>query len=206
MSINGPRTAPGDPRSSCGSRPTLDWPKCLNGSCLAQRSRPHSFGKQGRPPGLRPHPNRPHRSLAKTTPPRRMRGRRRHPAGRCRSAGIRSQTEHRWMPPSPAGSAAAVADRSPACRDRAERVAAESASRLGGCSGVTNPVGRTLPRPLSRAKTINMAASRLPLSAQLPAHPEILVLQGPIAKPPSRPPKDVMSSESPEPDVYNCPH
>ena len=79
------------------------------------------------------------------------------------------------MPPSPAGSAAAVADRSPACRDRAERVAAESASRL-------------------------------PLSAQLPAHPEILVLKSPIAKPPSRPPKEVMWSESPEPDVYNCPH
>ena len=57
-------------------------------------------------------------------------------------------------------------------------------------------VGRTLPRPLSRAKIINLVASRPPRSAPLPAHPEILVLQGPIAKPPPLPPKEVMSSES----------
>ena len=81
--------------------------------------------------------------------------------GLCRSAAIRRQPEYRWMPPSPAGRAAALADRSPECRDRG-RVAAQREWLLGGCSGVTHSVGRTLPRPLSRAKIINLVASRLP--------------------------------------------
>ena len=55
---------------------------------------------------------------------------------------------------------------------------------------------RTLPRPQSTAKFINPVAGRLPLSAQRPAPPEVLVAQRPIAKPPSRPAEDVRSFET----------
>ena len=57
-------------------------------------------------------------------------------------------------------------------------------------------VDRTLPRPQSTAKFINLVAGRLPLSAQPPAFPGILVAQGPSAKPPSRLAEDDRSSET----------
>ena len=56
-------------------------------------------------------------------------------------------------------------------------------------------MGLTLPRPLSTARIINtVVAGRLPLSAERPAHPKILVLQEVISKPPSRPPEGIRSS------------
>ena len=42
---------------------------------------------------------------------------------------------------------------------------------------------------------MNLVAALPPLSAQRPAHPEVLVTQGPSAKPPSRPAEDVRSSQ-----------
>jgi len=67
---------------------------------------------------------------------------------------------------------------------------------LGGCSAVTHSAGLTLQRPLSMAKIINTDAGRLPLLAQHPADPEILISQGPIPRRPARLPKEVRSSES----------
>ena len=67
---------------------------------------------------------------------------------------------------------------------------------LGGCSAVTHSAGLTLQRPLSMAKIINTDAGRLPLLAQHPAHPEILISQGPIPRRPARLPKEVRSSAS----------
>ena len=51
--IDCPETAPCDSSGRCGSRPALDWPKCLNGWQAANRPKPHSFLKQGRPQALR---------------------------------------------------------------------------------------------------------------------------------------------------------
>ena len=68
---------------------------------------------------------------------------------------------------------------------------------LGGCSAVTHSAGLTLQRPLSMAKIINTDAGRLPLLAQHPADPEILISPGPIPRRPARLPKEVRSSESP---------
>ena len=56
---------------------------------------------------------------------------------------------------------------------------------FGGSSAVTHRICPALLRPLSTAQNINPVAERPPLSAQRPAHPEVLVTQGPRAKPPS---------------------
>ena len=69
-------------------------------------------------------------------------------------------------------------------------------SRSRGHSGVIYQVGSTLQNPLSTAQIINPVAGRPPLSAQRPAHPEVLATQGPSAKPLSRPAEDVRSSQS----------
>ena len=66
----------------------------------------------------------------------------------------------------------------------------------GGHSGVTHRICPALPRLLSTAQIINPVAGRPPLSAQRPAHAEVLVTQSPSAKPLSRPAEDVRSSQS----------
>ena len=50
------------------------------------------------------------------------------------------------------------------------------------------------PLPRSTAEVIHAVAGRLP--PPRPARPEMLASQGPSAKPPSRPPEDVRSSET----------
>ena len=62
---------------------------------------------------------------------------------------------------------------------------------FGGYSAVTHRICPALLRPLSTAQIINPVADRPPLSAQRPAHPEVLAPQGPSANPPSRPAEDV---------------
>ena len=74
--------------------------------------------------------------------------------------------------------------------------ASSDPSGLGRCSKVTHEGGLTLPRPPSTSQTINTVAGRLPLLAQRPAHPEILVSQRPSAKPPLRLPNGVRSPET----------
>ena len=66
----------------------------------------------------------------------------------------------------------------------------------GGYSAVTHRSCPALLRLLSTAQIINPVAGRPPLSAQRPAHPEVLATQGPSAKPLSRPAEDVRSSQS----------
>lgn len=56
------------------------------------------------------------------------------------------------------------------------------ASSFGGCSAVTNWADLTLPSPPSTNKIVSRVAARVPLSAQWPAHPEILISQGSNAK------------------------
>ena len=68
------------------------------------------------------------------------------------------------------------------------------ASSFGGCSAVTHWAGLTLPRPPSTAKIISSVAGRVPLSAQCPAHSEILISQGFNAMRPPRLPEGVRSS------------
>ena len=65
-----------------------------------------------------------------------------------------------------------------------------------GHSGVTHRICPALPRLLSTAQIINPVAGRPLLSAQRPAHHEVLATQGPSAKPLSRPAEDVRSSQS----------
>lgn len=69
----------------------------------------------------------------------------------------------------------------PHARDqpRVKRLSASgNPSSFWGCSAVTHLAGLALPRPPSTAKIISRVAGRVPLSAQRPAHPEILVSQG----------------------------
>ena len=66
----------------------------------------------------------------------------------------------------------------------------------GGYSAATHRICPALLRPLSTAQITNPVAALLPLSAQRPAHPEVLVAQGPSAKLPSRTAEDVRSSQS----------
>ena len=67
---------------------------------------------------------------------------------------------------------------------------------LGRCETVTRVAGLTLPRPLSTARIIYTVAGWRPLSAQRPTHPEILISQGTIAKPPPQPLEGVRSPEA----------
>ena len=69
-------------------------------------------------------------------------------------------------------------------------------SRSRGHSEVTHRICPTLLRLLATAQITNAVAGRLPLSAQRPSHPEVLVTQDPSAKPPSRPAEGVSSSQS----------
>ena len=69
-------------------------------------------------------------------------------------------------------------------------------SRSRGHSEMTDRVCPTLLRLLATAQITNAVAGRLPLSAQRPSHPEVLVTQGPSEKLPSRPAEDVRSSQS----------
>ena len=64
-------------------------------------------------------------------------------------------------------------------------------SRLGGCQGLIQRVGLTLPRPLSAAEMLNLVATL----CQVSVHTEIHHSQGPIAKPPPGPPKEVRWTE-----------
>ena len=73
-------------------------------------------------------------------------------------------------------------------------LAGDYPSGLVGYSKVTHEAGLTLRHPLTTARITNTVAGRLPLSAPRPAHPEILISQGRVAKRPPRPPKDVRSS------------
>ena len=80
---------------------------------------------------------------------------------------------------------------------RAQRFLVGGDSRsFGRCSAVARSADPTLPHPLSTAKPINTVACRLPLLAQRPAHPVILIPLSPIARHPPRLPKGVWSSES----------
>ena len=67
---------------------------------------------------------------------------------------------------------------------------------LGRCETVTRVAGLTHPRPLSTVRIISTVAGWLPLSAQRPTHPEILISQGTIAKPPPQPSEGVRSPEA----------